>query len=287
MNTRRKFLRNTGIVVSAALVLDPLSSMAKSAYSSPEDSPNNTDSIILLHTNHGTAEEFSLTAAGTSALAGRADNIVLLNAPDSVSGTLPQEQESKKLHAMMTGGYSASLAASSDLHIADTEQRYAPFVLSNAGARTTGAVQPVRIITKGNIKIGIIGTALLQSDALSGAQLVQEVNRLAKNLKEENGCRIVACLSSLGYKTTGAMDDARLAKDSVNVDVIISAGNSVRIKPHVALTNNGSEVLIDNAGSATTGVGRLEIGFDGSGSKNHIAFGSQALSGSAASVAVN
>jgi hypothetical protein len=287
MNTRRKFLRNSGIVASAVLAFDPLTSIASSGYfSSGTDSARNTDSIILLHTNHSTAEDFSLTAAGTGALAGRADNIVLVNASNVTSHILSREQESKKLHSMIAGGYSAALATSGDMQTAEAEQRYTPFVLSNA-AHTAGAVQPSRIITKGNIKIGIIGTAALQSNAINSTQIVQEVNRLAKGLKEENGCKLVVCLSSLGYKTTGAIDDARLAKDAVNVDVIISANNSTGIKPHVALTNTGNEVLIDNAGNATTGVGKLEIGFDASGNKNFVAFGSQVLSGSAASVAIN
>lgn len=285
MNTRRKFLRNSGIVASAVLAFDPLTSIASSGYfSSNTDSATNTDSIILLHTNHSTAEEFSLTAAGTGALAGRFDNIILMNASNSTSRTLSQEQESEKVRSMTAAGYSAALAGSTDLHLAASAQQYAPFVLSNAAH--AAAVQPARIITKGNIKIGIIGTAALQGDSVNSAQLIQEVNRLAKSLKEGNGCKMVVCLSSLGYKTANSIDDARLAKDSVNVDVIISADNLTRIKPCVVTTNTGGEVLIDNAGSATTGVGKLEISFDASGNKNYVAFGSQALSGMAASVAL-
>ena len=288
MNTRRKFLRNSGIVVSAALAFDPLSSMASSGYfSSDADNAANTDSIILLYTNHGTAEDFSLTAAGTGSLAGRTDNVILLNASNT-SSNMSQEQEAGKLRSIVQGGYAAALATGSDLSITDAQQQYAPFVLSGTHVQTIGtAVQPARIITKGNIKVGIIGTAALQNESLHSDELLQSVNRLAKSLKEENGCRIVVCLSSLGYKTTAAIDDARLAKDSVNIDVIISANNAVKIKPNVILNNNGAEVLIDNAGNNTTKVGRLEISVDGSGNKKHIAFGSQTLSETAASVALN
>jgi hypothetical protein len=288
MNTRRKFLRNSGIVASAVLAFDPLATLAGPAYfSSANDTANNTGSIILLHTNHHTAEDFSLTAAGTGTLAGRADNIILLNASESSAG-LSQEQEAGKLRTMVQGGYGAALATNSDLSVTDAQQQYAPFVLSGTHAPAAGtAVQPLRIITKGNIKVGIIGTAALQNGAVYSVELLQEVNRLAKNLKEESGCKVVVCLSSLGYKTTAAIDDARLAKGSVNVDVIISANNAVRVKPSVILNSDGAEVLIDNAGNAATKVGKLEISFDGSGNKNHIAFGSQALSGIAASVALN
>jgi hypothetical protein len=287
MNTRRKFLRNSGIVASAVLAFDPLATIAGPAYfSSVNDTANNTDSIILLHTNHYTAEDFSLTAAGTGTLAGRADNIILLNASESSAG-LSQEQEAGKLRTMVQGGYAAALATNSDLSVTDAQQQYAPFVLSGTHASTGTAIQPLRIITKGNIKVGIIGTAALQNEALHSDELLQEVNRLAKSLKEESGCKVVVCLSSLGYKTTAAIDDTRLAKASVNIDVIISANNAARVKPSVILNSTGAEVLVDNAGNAATKVGRLEIGFDESGNKKYIAFGSQALSGITASMALN
>ena len=287
MNTRRKFLRNSGIVASAILAFDPMATIAGPAYfSSANDTANNTGSIVLLHTNHYTADDFSLTAAGTGALAGRADNIILLNASDSPAG-LSQEQEAAKLRSMAQGGYAAALATNSDLFVTDAQQRYAPFVLSGTHASTGTAVQPVRIITRGNFKAGIIGTAALQNEALHSNELLQEVNRLAKSLKDESGCKVVVCLSSLGYKTTAAIDDARLAKDSVNIDVIISANNTVRVKPSVILNSTGAEVLIDNAGNAATKVGRLEIGFDEAGNKKYIAFGSQALSAITASMALN
>lgn len=155
-------------------------------------------------------------------------------------------------------------------------------VASNYAVNNSGfskKVEPYKIIYKGDIKIGIIGAGTDMSNVSNTAAStvtykdpVEEINMLATYLKKEKNCNLVVCLSHLGYKNKNAMDDITLAQNSVHVDVIISSNNDKVQHTLVQRNKNNEEVIIDPTGDMTT-LGKIAIGFDKKGKKNHISIG--------------
>lgn len=191
-------------------------------------------SITLLHTANSTEQHFLRTAGAASSLKNASGNAVLLNAP-AANEVLPADQLIRET------GYDAVFATSSS------------------------GKESYKIIYKGDIKIGIVNLAD-RSD-------VNEADQLAGILKKDKGCKLVVCISSLGYRNESSMDDLRFAKETTDVDVIISGNNKTAVPSTVILNKEGREVLIDHAAGRQDSVGRIEIGFDGSGKRASVSFG--------------
>ncbi len=122
-----------------------------------------------------------------------------------------------------------------------------------------------RIINKGGIRTGIIRVAAGEQGA------VQKVNRLAVFLKKDKDCRIVVCLSELGYKHKKGTDDLTLAARSTDLDIIIGVhARNPKGRPMVAFNSQKSEVFIHPVVAGEFAVGKIEIGFDRQGRKRHV-----------------
>lgn len=124
-----------------------------------------------------------------------------------------------------------------------------------------------KIISKGNIKTGIISANLQDDD------VIQKVNTLSTWLKKEKGCTVVVCLSQLGYKNKNAPDDISMAKKSIHLDLIIG-GNTQNFHQHpvILLNNNNEEVIIHSGPVDATVFGKIGIDFNEHGQKRHISF---------------
>lgn len=122
------------------------------------------------------------------------------------------------------------------------------------------------IIYKGNLKIGILRAAEGDKDALS------RINEQSAWLKKTKGCKIVICLSDLGYSNKNGLDDRKLAKASTDIDIILS-GHPTNIckQPFVSRNAHKQEVIINSASGYVYDFGNVEIGFDDLGRKNHVA----------------
>jgi 2',3'-cyclic-nucleotide 2'-phosphodiesterase (5'-nucleotidase family) len=118
-----------------------------------------------------------------------------------------------------------------------------------------------QIIFKGNIKIGLISTNNVS---------VSEINALSGFLKKSKSCNLVVCLSKLGFKNTNSIDDIKLAQQSEQVDVIISAGdNKTTVHPTIMLNKHNEEVIIHPTNDIAS-VGKIDIRFDKSGKKKNV-----------------
>lgn len=126
-------------------------------------------------------------------------------------------------------------------------------------------VPEYRVIHKGGIRTGIIHIAAGEQGA------VQKVNRLAAYLKKDKDCRIVVCLSELGYQQKKGTDDLTLAARSTDLDIIIGVhAHNPKRRPTVAFNSQKSEVFIHPVVAGEFAVGKIEIGFDRQGRKRHV-----------------
>ena len=131
----------------------------------------------------------------------------------------------------------------------------------------TGITGNYKIIMKGNIKTGIISANPEDADVL------QKVNDLSTWLKKEKSCTVVVCLSQLGYKNKNTPDDITIAKKTIHLDMIIG-GNTKNFhqQPVILLNSNNEEVIIHSAAGESTALGKIDIGFNATGEKNHVSF---------------
>jgi 5'-nucleotidase len=219
------------------------------------------------------------------------DNILLLDAGDIFQGTpyfniYKGEPEIKAMSAMQ---YDAATMGNHDfdagLENFATQLQHAkfPILLCNYDFSSTPMefkTQPYKIFKKGKLKIGVTGVGIepkgLIPDALAGntkyLNPVENLNRVADKLKNEEGCHMVICLSHLGYKykeEANKMCDIILAKESENVDLIIGGHTHTFMDaPAVEKNKSGSDVIINQVGWAGIILGRMDFEFSRMKNKN-------------------
>lgn len=134
-------------------------------------------------------------------------------------------------------------------------------------------VKPYTIIKKGKLKIGVIGVlsnirSLVSKKSRENLEFqnpIGVVNELAKMLKEEKKCDLVIVLSHLGYSAQNpkAASDINLAKNTLNVDIIVGGHSHTYLKSEKVYKNpNGEDVIILQSGSKGEYVGRLDLKFN-------------------------
>lgn len=127
------------------------------------------------------------------------------------------------------------------------------------------AGEDYRIIKKGGINTGII-TIIKNEDGI-----IKKINQLASCLKEEKKCQVVVCVSQLGFNHKNKLDDKELAAQSQNIDLIIGAHpDNFAPGPLVLANSKRQEVIVQSAASNTFAFGKVELGFDAQGNKNHV-----------------
>lgn len=146
-----------------------------------------------------------------------------------------------------------------------------PFISSNYDFSDTimnHKTIPFKIFRKGRMKIGVFGIGV-ELDGLVSPSLykntiysdpVQKSNEYASKLKNDYKCDLVICLSHLGYKMDGQIDDHKLAKKTKNIDLIIGGHTHTFLKkPDMVQNNEGKMVLINQAGWAGLLMGRVDF----------------------------
>lgn len=141
-----------------------------------------------------------------------------------------------------------------------------PIVSSNYDFSETalsGMVRPYLILKKGKLRIGVIGIdiqpkGLIAADNYNGMKFLdpeETANKLAEQLRREQKCDLVVCLSHLGY---GA--DLRLAESSRNIDLIIGGHSHTYLQEPVERMNRDNKpVLIYQTSGRGATVGRMDI----------------------------
>lgn len=132
------------------------------------------------------------------------------------------------------------------------------------------SVKPYVIINKNGLKIGIIGVLIDLKGYVSETareNLVYQnpigvVNKLAKLLKEKKKCDLVIVLSHLGYDggTIERPSDTELAKNIINVDMILGGHSHTFLEAPVIVNNHqGNGILVNQTGAAGVYVGRIDV----------------------------
>lgn len=294
---RRKFIKQT----TASLAL---ASVGGLTFNSCETKPKH---ITILHTNdtHSQIEPFDISHhkfANKGGVARRASlvqkvrkenpNTLLLDAGDIFQGTpyfnyFGGEIEFKLMSLLK---YDAATMGNHDFdNSIDGFHHQLPnanfdFVCANYDFKNTilnTLVKPYKIFFKDGIKIGVFGLGIELQNLVS-PELFKETNYLdpieitkdiTRELKENENCDLIICLSHLGYhyKNTQKVSDLKLAAATKDIDLIIG-GHTHTFLPKPTLVKNiiNETVLVNQVGAYGVNLGRIDFYFDKQNNKEII-----------------
>lgn len=286
---RRRFIKTTASLGAYGLLAhSPLSVFAK----------QKSTTLTVLHTNdwHSRIEAFPMDGSSAQGLGGAAarvaliekirkesEHVILLDAGDIFQGTpyfnfFGGELEYKLMSKM---GYDAVTLGNHDFDngiegiIKQLPHASFDFINCNYDVSQTPLAQhikPYKVITKGGIKIGILGVGIELNGLVPEANYkgiiyndpVTAANKVAALLKNDKKCDLIICLSHLGYKYGGdKISDVKLAEQSENIDLIIGGHTHTFLPQPDRLKNKvGKEVMVNQVGWAGINLGRIDYTFE-------------------------
>lgn len=237
MNSRRKFLIQGSLATTAVLALKPFTTFSKAA-SSFSFLNGDTDKLVFLHTASLHSGNDNRIIQYINDIKNKNRNAILLKA-----GQVVPDESGKLVY---------------DVSISESKE-------------SSAITDDYKIIQKGSVRTGVISAKQGDSD------IAQKINSLSAYLKKEKNCKVVVCLSQLGYKNRNTPDDIMLAKQSTHLDIIIS-GHTENFHKHpvIALNKNHTEVIIHSASGDPAACGLITLELDGRGQKQFIGFTDQA-----------
>jgi 5'-nucleotidase len=290
MQSRRKFITQSALAAGAIVSSNSLFAELQQE--------NAAKKLTILHTNdvHSRLEPFPMDGGRNQGLGGVAARaaliqkireeapVLLLDAGDIFQGTpffnlYKGEPEMKAMAAM---GYDAATMGNHDFDAG--MENFAtqlvhgkfPLLMCNYNFANTALefkYQPYKIFKKGKLKVGVTAVGIelagLVPDSLFGntqyLDPVQKANETAAELKKQQGCDMVICLSHLGYKyKENKVSDIILAKESEHIDLILGGHTHTFMDAPESYTNKlGSDVLVNQVGWAGIQLGRLDFDFAG------------------------
>lgn len=254
--------------------------------------------LTILHTNdwHSRIEPFPEDGgrnAGKGGAARRAalvaqiraeeEHVLLLDAGDVFQGTpyfnfFEGELEFKIMSQMR---YDAAAIGNHDFdggidNLAQQLQHANfPLLCANydfANTPMEGKVREYQLFEKGPLRIGVFGLGIelnsLVPEKLYGNTQYQDpierANKVAEQLKEQERCDLVICLSHLGFRYDGdKVSDVVLAAESKHIDLIIGGHTHTFLdRPEVIDNRDGEPVLVNQVGWAGLRLGRLDLYFE-------------------------
>ena len=290
MYSRKKFIKQAAL--SAGAIMAGPSLMQAAEYFNPLK-------LTILHTNdvHSRFDPFPMDGGRNQGLGGVAarallisqvrveeEHVLLLDAGDIFQGTpyfniYTGEPEIKAMSAMKydacTIGNHDFDAGMENLATQLTNHANFPMLVSNydfTGTPMEHKTEPYKIFKKGKLKVGVFGVSIegrgLIPDSLFGATKyldpIQKSNEMAEQLKRNEGCDMIICLSHLGnqYKESDKVSDEVLAKETENVDLIIGGHTHTFLdNPIVYKNKKGDDVIVNQVGFAGIILGRLDFEF--------------------------
>lgn len=291
---RRNFIKKT----SASLAL---ASVGGLTFKSCETKPKH---ITILHTNdtHSQIEPFDSNHhkfANKGGVARRASliqkvrnenpNTLLLDAGDIFQGTpyfnyFGGEIEFKLMSLLK---YDAATMGNHDFdNSIEGFHHQLPnanfdFVCANYDFKNTilnTLVKPYKIFFKDGIKIGVFGLGIELQNLVS-PELFKETTYLdpieitkdiTRELKENENCDLIICLSHLGYhyKNTQKVSDLKLAAATKDIDLIIGGHTHTFLpKPTLVKNVNNETVIVNQVGAYGVNLGRIDFYFDNQSNK--------------------
>lgn len=276
MQNRRKFLVQGSLAVGAAVLLKPFQGFS-TVLSNVGIKNNNT--LTILHTsdlhladfftNNAVAKNLIAVTKEIDAIKKVSPNIILLhNGNIFENGISSSIKNNEILNKLTLIGYDAVTFGKNDLH-QNTEllsNSSVSFINSiNGNSETIINVLPYKIVKRSGLKVGIVAnpatTGLFKKSVERTAEILSNT---AKNLKINQGCNIVICLSTgnLNSNETAIKFDKKLAELTTNVDVIISGNNEVERPINIICKNaEKEEVVIHSSSYNGASVGRIDIDF--------------------------
>ena len=288
-SSRRSFIKT--LSASAALLAigaNPLAAAAKERITK----------LTILHTNdvHSRIEPFPEDGSRNAGLGGVArraslikqiraeeEQVLLLDAGDIFQGTpyfnlYGGELEIKLMSKL---GYDAATMGNHDFDAGidgfDKQLKHAnfPFLIANydfSGTVLEGKTQPFKVFHKGALKIGVFGLGIALEGLVEASNYGQikyldpipVANQIANQLKQEQHCDLVICLSHLGYSyKDNKVSDKVLADQTSGIDLIIGAHtHTFMTAPEIRKNKQGEEVRIFQVGFAGINLGRIDYYFE-------------------------
>ena len=285
---RRDFIKNTA-ASSAFLTLGGLS---LSSFTTSD-----VKKITILHTNdvHSYIDPFPKDHPRNPNMGGVArraalienirkenPNVVLLDAGDIFQGTpyfnyYGGELEFKLMSMMK---YDVATMGNHDFDngidgfLAQLPHAKFEFVSSNYDFKNTvldGFVKPYTLLKVDGIKVGIFGLGV-ELDGLVDKKNYKETvynnpievaTDMAHQLRHEQKCDLVICLSHLGFKykeDPNKVCDIILAQKTKDIDLIIGGHSHTFLdKPVIEKNSDGKEVLINQVGCYGLNLGRIDF----------------------------
>lgn len=254
--------------------------------------------LSILHTNdqHSRIEPFPMDGGKYQGLGGFAKraalikqirkqekNVLLLDSGDIWQGTpyfnLYQGELEFKLMSEMK--YDASTLGNHDFDagidgfVKQLPHANFPFLNCNYDFTDTpmeGKIKTHKIFEFGEIKVGVFGLGIelqgLVPNALFGNIIykdpISKANLMAKQLKLEQKCDLVICLSHLGYKyQEKKVSDMDLAYQSQHIDLILGGHTHTFFNhPEEYRNAGGAKVLVNQVGWAGIYLGRIDFYFE-------------------------
>ncbi len=288
-SSRRSFIKT--LSASAALLAigaNPLAAAAKERITK----------LTILHTNdvHSRIEPFPEDGSRNAGLGGVArraslikqiraeeEQVLLLDAGDIFQGTpyfnlYGGELEIKLMSKL---GYDAATMGNHDFDAGidgfEKQLKHAnfPFLIANydfSGTVLEGKTQPFKVFHKGALKIGVFGLGIALEGLVEASNYGQikyldpipVANQIANQLKQEQHCDLVICLSHLGYSyKDNKVSDKVLADQTSGIDLIIGAHtHTFMTAPEIRKNKQGEEVRIFQVGFAGINLGRIDYYFE-------------------------
>jgi 5'-nucleotidase len=286
---RRRFLKQTA---TAASILG-MGAFPWKAMASPK-----ITRLTILHTNdvHSRIDPFPMDGGRDQGLGGAVrrsqlireireaePNVLLLDSGDIFQGTpyfnfFGGELEFKLMTQM---GYDAATLGNHDFDagigglIKQLPHADFPFINCNYDFDQTamrGKTLPYQVFDKSGLKIGVLGVGI-KLEGKVAAKLyeatryldpVENANRIALHLKEEEKCDYIICLSHLGYRYgSDRIDDIKLARSTRHIDLILGGHTHTFMEAPELISNiDNRPVMINQVGWAGLVLGRIDVHFE-------------------------
>ncbi len=253
--------------------------------------------ITILHTNdvHSRIEPFPMDGSPNQGLGGVArraglirsirseqKNVLLLDAGDIFQGTpyfnlFGGELEMKLMSEM---GYDAATMGNHDFDnglegfAKQLPKANFPILVANydfSGTILSGKTIPFTIFHKQGIRIGVFGLGIELEGLVDKKNYeqtlyqdpVQKANQIAAELRNDQHCHLVICLSHLGYKyEDDKISDRVLAARTRGIDLIIGGHTHTFMPQPEDIPNlDGRPTTVNQVGWAGINLGRIDYVF--------------------------
>ncbi|MBF9253366.1 metallophosphoesterase [Pontibacter sp. 172403-2] len=149
-----------------------------------------------------------------------------------------------------------------------------PFLIANynfGGTILENRFQPYKVFEKQGLRIGVFGlgielAGLVSKENYGETQYIDPVpvaQEMVQELRQNQKCDLVICLSHLGYSyKTDKIDDLKLAKQVPGIDLIIGGHTHTFLDEPTVVQNAGGETLVNQVGWSGIFLGRIDFTFN-------------------------